>query len=139
MFSYSVGPLVSPMYVCVHHKFTPTSQFLIKITCPHVFCGHYPYITVIIDLLNIVIPYSGKYLQDKIFTNFAVCLTSAKILSVNEAFSLFCRVILASIRENFICEFSFLGPSVKILSREYFPLYGNNLVAIHVIMVLSFS
>ena len=30
-----------------------------------------------------VVPYSGKYLWDKIFADFAVCLTSAKILSVN--------------------------------------------------------
>ena len=29
------------------------------------------------------IPYSGKYSRDKIFADFVVCLTSAKILSAN--------------------------------------------------------
>ena len=62
----------------------------------------------------LLIPYSGKNSRDNNFTDFAVCLTSAKILSANKAFSLFCRVTLANIRENFIREFSFLEPSTKI-------------------------
>ena len=56
--------------------------------------------------------------------DFAVGLTSVKIKSVNLVFSLFYSVTVASIRENFICEFSFLEPSAKILSHENFSLYG---------------
>ena len=60
------------------------------------------------------IPYSGKFLWDKIFTDFTVGQTSTKIKSANWAFSWFYHAIAASIRENFVCKISFLEPSAKI-------------------------
>ena len=47
--------------------------------------------------------YGGKFLRDKIFADFAVDLTSVKIKSANQAFSLFYHMTVASICGNFIC------------------------------------
>ena len=100
---------------------TPPWVCMCVCVCVCVYMYTYLYMHVC-RYLNIL--YSRNFLRDRIFADFTVGLTSAKMKSANKTFSWFYHAIVASICESFVCEFSLLEPSAKILSRENFPLYS---------------